>query len=472
MLHGGQVSDSIPQPKQQCDLPTHGTDLPLTRLQALAVTLHLLPTLNNAPAAPRLTIGLGLCGLIAAGWLAVGKWQLPGGLELSSASQLATLLFAIGLLMSVAETWCLKPWRLRQSSSPSPKTGSVDPRHVALCRWLGLHVVLTALGIIYWTFPEYRRPLYAPYFSVMSWLVPVISALSLPYLLVHSKWCGPRLDALAELGSLLLRGSRLRSVEPWGQFCLGWLVKGFFLPLMFCYAHQNLVFFQGLLSGSTTFEQVPFARWVQWVVSALFLLDLCWACIGYAWALRLTESHIRSTDSSALSWGVTLICYEPWAQVIGAAYLSTSDAHRWTEWWPAGHLMHYLWGSTIVLLIAVYTASTIAFGLRFSNLTHRGIVAWGPYRYFRHPAYLSKNLSWWLISVPFLAGDTASDSVRACLMLLGLNIVYGLRARAEEEHLSKDPTYVEYAAAVQRRQRQFLARLRLPFNRRPDRTPH
>ena len=42
-------------------------------------------------------------------------------------------------------------------------------------------------------------------------------------------------------------------------------------------------------------------------------------------------------------------------------------------------------------------------GPRFSNLTHRGILTHGPYAWSKHPAYLSKNLFWWLSSLPFLA---------------------------------------------------------------------
>ncbi len=93
----------------------------------------------------------------------------------------------------------------------------------------------------------------------------------------------------------------------------------------------------------------------------------------------------------------------------------------------------------------IYSLSTVAFGLRFSNLTHRGIITGGPYRFTKHPAYLSKNLSWWLISVPFVAGADWPTALRHCVLLLLLNGVYFLRARTEEWHLSRDPAYVAYA---------------------------
>jgi steroid 5-alpha reductase family enzyme len=88
----------------------------------------------------------------------------------------------------------------------------------------------------------------------------------------------------------------------------------------------------------------------------------------------------------------------------------------------------------------------VVFGLRFSNLTHRGIITNGPYRWLRHPAYVTKSLSWWLIAVPFVPvqGDIL-EAVRLSALLLLLNGVYALRAWTEERHLRRDPAYVRYA---------------------------
>ena len=59
-------------------------------------------------------------------------------------------------------------------------------------------------------------------------------------------------------------------------------------------------------------------------------------------------------------------------------------------------------GAWLVFLTAVYAWATVAFGFRFSNLTHRGILTHGPYAWTKHPAYLSKNLFWWFSLLPFL----------------------------------------------------------------------
>ena len=102
-------------------------------------------------------------------------------------------------------------------------------------------------------------------------------------------------------------------------------------------------------------------------------------------------------------------------------------------------------GAVLVGLTAIYASATIAFGFRFSNLTHRGILTHGPYRFSRHPAYLSKNLFWWISTVPVLSTGSWIDAVRATLLISVVSGVYYWRARTEERHLSLDPAYVEYS---------------------------
>jgi protein-S-isoprenylcysteine O-methyltransferase Ste14 len=104
-----------------------------------------------------------------------------------------------------------------------------------------------------------------------------------------------------------------------------------------------------------------------------------------------------------------------------------------------------LWGAVLVALVAVYAWATMAFGIRFSNLTHRGVLTHGPYRLTRHPAYVSKNLSWWVGSMPFLvtAGGW-TEGLRNTLLLAAVSGIYYWRAKTEEKHLLADPAYVAY----------------------------
>lgn len=55
-----------------------------------------------------------------------------------------------------------------------------------------------------------------------------------------------------------------------------------------------------------------------------------------------------------------------------------------------------------------------------------------------------------MISIPFLAPMPWDEALRHCLLPLGLNGVYILRAKTEEWHLSRDSDYVRYASWINR----------------------
>jgi protein-S-isoprenylcysteine O-methyltransferase Ste14 len=79
-------------------------------------------------------------------------------------------------------------------------------------------------------------------------------------------------------------------------------------------------------------------------------------------------------------------------------------------------------------------------GFRASNLTNRGIVKTGPYRFVRHPAYAVKVLIWFTQGIFF--------GQFGVFIMAGFAIIYFLRAWTEERHLSMDPDYVEYMKLV------------------------
>jgi protein-S-isoprenylcysteine O-methyltransferase Ste14 len=154
---------------------------------------------------------------------------------------------------------------------------------------------------------------------------------------------------------------------------------------------------------------------------------------------------MRSVEPTLEGWLVALVCYQPFYALIGGAYFRYEGSVNWETWTSTSPMLRNVLMTAIILLSLTYAFSTVAFGLRFSNLTHRGIITGGPYRFSKHPAYLTKNLSWWLISVPFALNDGWAQAARRCALLLLLNGIYFLRARTEERHLSADPTYVAYA---------------------------
>lgn len=219
------------------------------------------------------------------------------------------------------------------------------------------------------------------------------------------------------------------------------LVKAFFLPLMltFCFNWAEQAAQANLTSDLDTFAVC---------IAGLYLIDTTFATVGYLSTNRSIDAHIRSSNPRILGWLAALVCYPPlftWLQNFGFNY---RDGYLWSNWLEGNAFLLGVWGSAIVLLTTVYALSTVVFGPRFSNLTHRGIITHGPYRLTKHPAYISKNASWWLISIPFISQESPWTAVLHCSVLILMNCIYWLRARTEELHLMEDPDYQAYAAWI------------------------
>ena len=310
-----------------------------------------------------------------------------------------------------------------------------------LTKWLGLCATLAAIGALYWLLPEYATPFYGRYFALLRVLVPLWLVAALPYLYYVDRHQREPRDAYWQIGAALRGRAGEADRAALGQHALGWLIKAFFLPLMFTYFCNDLE--RLVLHGPHDFGS--FRVGYDFAYDYLYLIDVGLVSVGYLAALRLTDTHLRSAEPTMFGWAVALLCYEPFWSLIGSRYLAYGTAYPWGTWFASQPVLYAAWGSVILLLTVIYVWATVCFGARFSNLTHRGIITHGPYRYSKHPAYLAKNLSWWLISVPFLSHDSPAEALRHCALLGIVNAVYWLRAVTEERHLSADPDYVRYA---------------------------
>ena len=309
---------------------------------------------------------------------------------------------------------------------------------------VGLCSVITLIGVAYALFPEYHGSFYEPF-----WQLLVL--LSVPWLLLAGPyvfWLDARLaepeDGLWHLGRICLGQWQGADHGQARIVLMGWIVKGFFLPLMFIYACNDLQHFLTVdLRAIDSFKLL-----FDFMFFFMFFVDVGTVSMGYVCTLRLLDTHIRSVEPTMLGWLVALICYQPFWSLLGRQYLAYDTGYPWGVWLQDSPLLYVLWGSSILCLVFVYVWATVSFGARFSNLTHRGIITHGPYRWGKHPAYLTKNISWWLIAVPFLPQGSGWHALSCCLLLLILNGIYWLRARTEEAHLMQDPQYREYAAWI------------------------
>lgn len=348
------------------------------------------------------------------------------------------VLFATAAVMIAVDTLLY-----RVQSNPGremtrlPKRG-LEPLRIAQ-KFLGFWLTIGAIAALYALIPEYKNAFYTPFKDAALALLPAILVLSPFYIAYVDRRQDDPVDAYAQL-AMLLGGNRPADWKPLQAHARGWLVKAFFTPLMFVYVNSDLE----ALWSAQAIAPLDFRHVYERLYDLFFLFDVLLAVIAYTLTLRILDNHIRSVEPTIGGWIICVICYRPLVDAQAPYIQYERDNLYWGNVFSAYPLLYVLWGSAILFLLFIYVWSTAAFGLRFSNLTHRGIITHGPYRWVKHPAYLAKNLSWWMISVPFIAGAGWLVAVQSCLMLGAANLIYYLRARTEERHLSADPVYRQY----------------------------
>lgn len=221
------------------------------------------------------------------------------------------------------------------------------------------------------------------------------------------------------------------------------IVKFVFLPLMlnFLFGHLDSIipttqtFWTNLQNVGTLSAFNTF--FFPYIVSIIFFIDVAFFTFGYIFEHEKLDNVVRSVEPTFFGWFVTLACYPPFnSGTVAVIGWYASDLARV----PSPTLMFTL-NMMGVLCLIVYVAATIALGTKCSNLTNRGIVARGPYAWIRHPAYISKNLSWWLTVIP-------SFNIFAIVSMAAWSLIYYARAITEENHLMMDPDYQKYVKQV------------------------
>ena len=315
---------------------------------------------------------------------------------------------------------------------------------------IGVACIFAVVAFGYWVLPVYGDELFATYLEVLRDGWGIIAAVTLVYFALMDKIEDEPEDAYWQLGRWLC-GYRKDVVKAERvELFRGWGVQFFYLALMMPYLHIRLQWFmEADFSGMFAFPYRVF----YFCNEMIFLVDLAFAAVGYMMTFRLFNTQIRSSEPTVLGWLAALACYWPfWAGLFGKYYLDYGTGVHWTNVFADNQAMFVVWMVLILLCETIYSLATVALGLRFSNLTYRGLVSGGPYAYTKHPAYVFKNISWWLISMPFMVwSENPALAVKGSCLLLGLNALYYLRAKTEERHLSHYPEYVEYALAMNKK---------------------
>lgn len=213
------------------------------------------------------------------------------------------------------------------------------------------------------------------------------------------------------------------------------LVKLFYLPLMLNFLIGNYHSFfsnAGDLVKINSIETMTYAGYT-FALSFIFFVDVAFFSFGYMFEAKYLKNKVRSVEPTLLGWVVALACYPPF----------NTTVTKYIGWSASDYIMFstinitFIARSSIILLLLVYLWASISLWTKCSNLTNRGIVTTGAYRWIRHPAYISKNLAWWITVLPVM-------SVSAFIAMFGWSFIYYLRTITEERHLMRDPDYRAY----------------------------
>jgi hypothetical protein len=338
--------------------------------------------------------------------------------------------------------------------NPRPLKDVVD---ISKTKILGLWSTMALIGAAYSIFRFYWSGSYLFAMEILTAAAVPMMLLSIPYVLWLDRHLKDPEDNTWHFGTWIT-GRDGADPERVYAHLRNWAVKGFFLAFMLSIVPSS---FGAVIHGKfSTFSTNPVAM-ITWLTNVMFMIDVTIGSVGYILTIRPLDAHIRSASPSLAGWTAALICYPPFFFMGSGSPLDYSvNGIKWSSWLADYPALVLAMGGVMVLLTAVYAWSTVVFGIRFSNLTYRGVITHGPYAWSKHPAYLSKNAYWWLTTLPFIA-TTGTDAVRNTALLLVVSGVYYWRARTEEQHMSCDPKYVAYTAWMA--EHGVIARLRRRF---------
>lgn len=335
-----------------------------------------------------------------------------------------------------------------------------------LIKYVEALLVLFIVLVFFRTAGEYgfknHAPYYQPWFRLLDIIWTSYLWLGLPYIIVTR---ATHADTKADLESLSLLSKRLGGTPSKHAplFLRNCVLRMFFTPLaciFFADQFSALVnafeYMTGGLSASIqrgAYRHETFNKdLVQIALSLILCIHMAIASCGYLCMSRWLKNTIKSCDPSFVGWIVCLMSFPPF-----------NIAVTWYFFVPGERDFLTLHSDTFVSLLSIvlialyliYLSATLCFGGRFSNLTNRGIIRTGPYRWVRHPAYSAYITGSWIVGIPVIVSQIQPGGWGiASSLFIGLCIntwVYYLRAITEEKHLYSDTRYQEYYKNTPRR---------------------
>jgi steroid 5-alpha reductase family enzyme len=351
----------------------------------------------------------------------------------------------IGVVLTVL--MCLLEFsRIPWSKIPQPSVplGTVFSR--VSIKWLGTMLGVGFVLFCWWGLSEYKRGYFAPLFYALPYMLPAVPIVTFLCIFFTEWRLGPvEQHEGTQFGRFLLGQWSKIDWLIFRKEILSWLIKGFFLPLNFVELVHSINRIRGKELSAL---DMPFPQMEAFIATMIYTAIIASILPGYAFSARLFNTQVKKVDHSWFGWMVTLGCYAPLYAGVSMWFDYRENMQGMKPWAAVSQgneWLMYALGGVILLCELTHYWGEAQMGVRSSNLTNRGIITVGPYRFCKHPVYVSKCIAWTLLWMPFLAGVTPLECVRLTLLMFCMFAVFLMRGWVEERLLSDDPDYVSYA---------------------------
>ncbi len=341
------------------------------------------------------------------------------------------------------------PWTLKNR----PRQIPADVLDRTITKFYGVLVGIVFIFFVVWLFPAYENAtniarLKEAALPVLLFVIPV----SLLLIFVTEFILGEKRDGTYQFG--LLARFRIRQID-WKIFFDGvreWLLRCFFLLINFYAAVWYLSY---LRTNGLPDWGGDFVQFITRLDLAIFGLIVFSILPGYIFASRLIGTELKKVDRTWFAWAINLSCYPPLNAAIFGAWVryvpasETAPIYQGVPAWAYHTLSNlpllYLVGGIIIFFALIHLWAEAIVGIRAANMSARGIITTGPFRFTRHPIYVSKCFQWGFLYFPVLNAVGIVSPVQSGILFLLVCAIYAGRALGEEKLLATDDNYVKYA---------------------------
>ena len=349
-------------------------------------------------------------------------------------------------------TGLLELFRASWRQTPRPIVPFRDVLNSAFVKWVGSMTGLAIMLFGWWFLREYDKKQYLPLFDVLPYALPFVP-LVMFITHLYTEWrLGPSGGDGKDLGLVTLLQWKKVDGKGVADELLNWFIKGFFFSINFCELPKAMAIIRG---REEEIFNLPWHQLQPLIILIIYAFIIASILPGYLFSSRLFNTHARRIANSWFAYTVTLVCYSPFVMGLTQRWFNyhpinpSPDWNKpWVSFFNDDMTVLYILGGIIILSELVHYWGEAIIGIRSSNLTHRGLITNGPFRYCKHPVYTSKCISWFIMWLPFMNGDTALECARLTFAYFGMCVVFGARSWAEERILAEDPDYVAYALWV------------------------